>query len=67
MAATLNYISSSLDGAFILYVPHGSVTVFIGFVVGQGQYGTVLRLEYNQVYITGCDGGGSWYSWKSLY
>ena len=63
----LDYISAHVpSGAFILYCSHSSVSVCIGFIVANGMYGTVLRMDYNHLWVTGRE-GDVWGAWKQLY
>ena len=39
--------------------------MYMGFIVGDGKYGTVLRFEYNSLYINGCS-GDAWAGWTKL-
>ena len=48
-----------------MYCEHGSASMYMGFIVGDGKYGTVLRFEYNSLYINGCS-GDAWAGWTKL-
>ena len=58
----LEHISSLNNTGFIIYCEHGSVSMYMGFIVGNGKYGTVLRFEYDSLYINGCS-GDVWAGW----
>lgn len=61
----LKYIESLKESVFIIYCQHGSASMYMGFIVGDGKYGTVLRFEYNSLYINGCS-GDAWAGWTKL-
>lgn len=61
----LQYIESLKKAVFIIYCEHGSASMYMGFIVGDGKYGTVLRFEYNSLYINGCS-GDAWAGWTKL-
>lgn len=61
----LQYIESLKNAVFIIYCEHGSASMYMGFIVGDGKYGTVLRFEYNSLYINGCS-GDAWAGWTKL-
>lgn len=61
----LQYIESLEKAVFIIYCEHGSASMYMGFIVSDGKYGTVLRFEYNSLYINGCS-GDAWAGWTKL-
>lgn len=61
----LEYISSLNNTGFIIYCEHSSVSMYMGFIVGNGKYGTVLRFEYDTLYVNGCS-GTAWTGWTKL-
>lgn len=61
----LQYIESLEKAVFIIYCEHGSASMYMGFIVSDGKYGTVLRFEYNSLYINGCS-GYAWAGWTKL-
>lgn len=61
----LKYIESLKESVFIIYCQHGAASMYMGFIVGDGKYGTVLRFEYNSLYINGCF-GDAWAGWTKL-
>ena len=61
----LKYIESLKESVFIIYCQHGSASMYMGFIVGDGKYGTVLRFEYNSLYVNGCS-GNAWAGWTKL-
>lgn len=61
----LKYIESLKESVFIIYCEHSSASMYMGFIVGNGKYGTVLRFEYNSLYINGCS-GDAWAGWIKL-
>ena len=61
----LQYIESLDKAVFIIYFEHGSASMYMGFIVSDGKYGTVLRFEYNSLYINGCS-GDAWAGWTKL-
>lgn len=61
----LEHIGSLNNTGFIIYCEHSSVSMYMGFIVGNGKYGTVLRFEYNSLYINGCS-GDAWAGWTKL-
>lgn len=61
----LKYIESLKESVFIIYCQHGAASMYMGFIVGNGKYGTVLRFEYNSLYINGCS-GDAWAGWIKL-
>ena len=61
----LKRISSLNSATFIIYCEHGAASMYMGFIVGDGKYGTVLRFEYNSLYINGCS-GDAWAGWTKL-
>ena len=42
----LQYIESLEKAVFIIYCEHGSASMYMGFIVSDGKYGTVLRLHF---------------------
>lgn len=61
----LKYIESLKESVFIIYCQHGSASMYMGFIVGDGKYGTVLRFEYDSLYVNGCS-GNAWAGWTKL-
>ena len=61
----LQYIESLKKAVFIIYCEHGSASMYMGFIVGDGKYGTVLRFEYDSLYVNGCS-GNAWAGWTKL-
>lgn len=61
----LEHISSLNNTGFIMYCEHSSVSMYMGFIVGNGKYGTVLRFEYDSLYVNGCS-GTAWTGWTKL-
>lgn len=61
----LKYIESLKESVFIIYCQHGAASMYMGFIVADGKYGTVLRFEYNSLYINGCS-GDAWAGWTKL-
>lgn len=61
----LEHISSLNNTGFIIYCEHSSVSMYMGFIVGNGKYGTVLRFEYDSLYVNGCS-GTAWTGWTKL-
>ena len=61
----LKYIESLKESVFIIYCQHGSASMYMGFIVGDGKYGTVLRFEYDSLYVNGCN-GKAWTGWTKL-
>ena len=61
----LKYISSLEKAVFIIYCEHGSASMYMGFIVADGKYGTVLRFEYDALYVNGCS-GNAWTGWTKL-
>ena len=61
----LQYIESLEKAVFIIYCEHGSASMYMGFIVSDGKYGTVLRFEYDSLYVNGCN-GKAWTGWTKL-
>ena len=61
----LQYIESLKKAVFIIYCEHGSASMYMGFIVADGKYGTVLRFEYDALYVNGCS-GNAWTGWTKL-
>ena len=61
----LKYISSLEDSVFIIFCSHGSASMYMGYIVAGGKYGTVLRFEYDALYVNGCS-GNAWTGWAKL-
>lgn len=61
----LEHISSLNNTGFIIYCEHSSVSMYMGFIVGNGKYGTVLRFEYDSLYVNGCS-DTAWTGWTKL-
>ena len=64
-AEVLQYIESLEKAVFIIYCEHGSASMYMGFIVSDGKYGTVLRFEYDSLYVNGCN-GKAWTGWTKL-
>ena len=61
----LERISSLNSATFIIFCEHGSVSMYMGYIVSNGEYGTVLRFEYDSLYVNGC-AGSAWTGWTKL-
>ena len=62
----LKYIESLKESVFIIYCQHGSASMYMGFIVGDGKYGTVLRFEYDSLYVNGCSHGLDGLNWDNF-
>ena len=61
----LERISSLNSATFIIYCEHSAASMYMGFIVSNGKYGTVLRFEYDSLCVNGC-AGSAWTGWAKL-